>query len=64
MQKQELALQYFPDLERRSAVRHLVRDIERCSELHRLLLNHGYNSRQKSFTYRQVLLIKQYLGEP
>ena len=64
MTKQELALQYFPDATTGTAVRHLIRWIARCLPLAEALAMTGYQSRNRSFTWRQVLLIRQYLGEP
>ena len=58
MNKQELALQYFPDATSATAVRHLTRWIARCHPLVEALTGTGYQSR------KQVTLIRQYLGEP
>lgn len=64
MNKQELALQYFPDATSATAVRHLTRWIARCHPLVEALTGTGYQSRNRTFTWKQVILIRQYLGEP
>ena len=64
MTKQELALQYFPDSISETAVRHLMRWIAGCHPLVEALGKTGYQSRNRTFTWRQVTLIRQYLGEP
>ena len=64
MTKQELALQYFPDATSETAVRHLTRWIARCYPLAQALARTGYQSRNRTFTWKQVTLIRQYLGEP
>lgn len=64
MNKQELALQYFPDATAATAVRHLTRWIARCLPLAEALAQSGYQSRNRTFTWRQVLLIRNFLGEP
>lgn len=64
MTKQELALQYFPDATSETAVRHLMRWITGCVPLAEALAGTGYQSRNRSLTWRQVLLIRSFLGEP
>lgn len=64
MTKQELALQYFPDATSETAVRHLTRWIARCHPLAQALAGTGYQSRNRTFTWKQVILIRLYLGEP
>ena len=64
MTKQELALQYFPDAASETAVRHLMRWIARCRPLTEALAGTGYQCRNRSFTRRQVMLIRDFLGEP
>lgn len=64
MTKQELALQYFPDSISETAVRHLMRWITGCHPLVEALDKTGYQSRNRSLTWRQVLLIREFLGEP
>lgn len=64
MNKQELALQYFPCANPATAVRHLARWIDRCRPLAGALADSGYRSRNRSFTCKQVSLIRHYLGEP
>lgn len=64
MNKQELALQYFPEATAATAVRHLTRWMARCRPLAEALEQSGYQSRNRTFTRKQVLLIQGYLGEP
>ena len=64
MNKQELALQYFPEASPKVAVRHLMRWIIRCAPLLHDLEATGYHATQKSFTWRQVQLVYRHLGEP
>lgn len=64
MNKQELALQYFPCATPATAVRHLARWIARCGPLACALADSGYRSRNRSFTCKQVSLIRHYLGDP
>ena len=54
MNKQELALQYFPDATSATAVRHLTRWIARCHPLVEALTGTGYQSRNRTFTWKQV----------
>ena len=51
MNKQELALQYFPDATSATAVRHLTRWIARCHPLVEALTGTGYQSRNRTFTW-------------
>ena len=62
--KKELALQYFPDSQPRTAVNHLMAWIARCPELVDELAHTGYVTNAKSFTPRQVGLIVKHLGAP
>lgn len=62
--KKELALMYFPDSMPRSAVKHLMSWISRCTPLMEQLNATGYESRSKAFTPKQTSLIAEYLGEP
>lgn len=64
MNKQELALQYFPGATSATAVRHLARWIARCPSLAEALAQSGYQSRNRTFTWKQVTLIHRYLGDP
>ena len=64
MTKQELALQYFPDSISETAVRHLMRWITGCHPLVEALGKTGYQSRNRSLTWRQVLLIQEFRGKP
>ena len=43
---------------------HLTRWIARCHPLVEALTGTGYQSRNRTFTWKQVTLIRQYLGEP
>ncbi|WP_455674749.1 DUF4248 domain-containing protein [Phocaeicola sp.] len=62
--KSELAQLYFPELEKDSAVRRLVRWINRCTDLVEMLRQADYHSRDKSFSAKEVRLIFSYLGAP
>ena len=62
--KKELALQYFPDSNPRTAVNHLMSWIRQCSQLWEQLRDTGYSTTSKAFTPRQVRIIVQHLGEP
>lgn len=65
MNKCELALQFFPEQRNaKQAVRHLMRWIQRNPSLLCALQATGYQSTQKVFTWKQVLLIKEHLGDP
>lgn len=65
--KSSLALEYFPEYAHRprTAVQHLMRWIninpELCTRLY--ALDPGFRCR-RALTFRQVLLIKEHLGEP
>ena len=62
MNKQELALQYFPDATSATAVRHLTRWIARCHPLVKALTG---NRLPKPEPHLHLgYLICQYLGEP
>lgn len=62
--KKELSLLYFPDSLPRTAVKHLMAWINRCTPLWDALLSMGYSLNSKAFTPRQVKAIVEYLGEP
>ena len=62
--KKELALLYFPDSTLRTAVRHLMAWIRRCTQLWQQLQQTGYQTTCKTFTPRQVRAIVDQLGEP
>ena len=62
--KQELAMLYFPDSDPRTATCHLMRWINRISQLRKELAATGYYPHSKYFTSRQVCAILDYLGEP
>ena len=63
--KGSLARLYYPDIQWKSANRHLMRDIWRCGELAEQLvrLDPGFR-RRRSLTIRMVRLIMEYLGDP
>lgn len=60
----ELALRYFPESTPRSATTQLRRWIVRNTDLLEALHAAGYQSMQRMYTPRQVMLILEYLGEP
>lgn len=64
--KFQIATQYFPGSidNPDSAVRHLVRWIDRTRGLMPALRAAGYQRTQHHFTDRQTQLIYEYLGEP
>lgn len=67
MKKYELALLYFPTSPtKKAATDNLTRAINRCAMLAKRLAQApgGYNATAKTYTPRQVELIKLYLGEP
>ena len=59
--KSSLALEYFPEYVHRprTAVQHLIPEL--CTRLY--ATDPGFRCR-RTLTFRQVLLIKEYLGEP
>ncbi len=62
--KKELALMYFPDSSPRTAVKHLMGWIRKCTQLWDQLQETGYEASCKTFTPRQVRIIVKQLGEP
>ena len=62
--KHELALLYFPDSDRDTALRHLRRWIIRCPDLCRKLAESNAAVKAKTYTPYQVKLITDHLGEP
>ena len=62
--KQELAMLYFPDLDKTAAQRNLRRWIKRCTELYQQLVENGYDKNRKFYLHQEVDLIVQYLGLP
>ena len=62
--KSELAMEYSPDIERRSAVNRLAKWMKHHPQLWKELLATGYVPKQKVFTSKQVEIIMHYLGEP
>ena len=64
MKRRDLALQYFPHLTPKAAVRKLTMWINGCKELKAELDKRRDIARIQDFTVREVKLIKQYLDEP
>lgn len=65
MKRTDLAMEYFPDLQPRAAVRKLHSWIVNCPDLvAELTARNRKFFRCRDLTVRQVLLIKHYLGEP
>ncbi len=62
--KKELALLYFPDSTPRTAVNHLTKWIQRCTQLWSILQSMDYHPHSKGFTPREVSVIVEHLGEP
>lgn len=62
--KKELGLMYFPDSSPRTAVKHLMSWIRRCTPLWLQLHSMGYYPTAKGFTPREVRAIVEFLGEP
>ena len=62
--KQDIALQYFPNVSSHSAINRLSGWIKGCPQLLEALHKTGYRSTQKLLTGPQVSLIYEYLGEP
>ena len=64
MNKQELALKYLRVATSATAVRHLTRWMAGCVPWVEALTGTGYQSRNRTYTWKQVTLLRQYLGEP
>ncbi|MBQ0022359.1 MAG: DUF4248 domain-containing protein [Prevotellaceae bacterium] len=64
LSKTELALQYMPNIQPRSAVNRLAKWLKLNPSLWQALTEAGYRPTQKVFTQLQVDIIWQYLGEP
>lgn len=62
--KSELALLYFPDLDKQMARQRLRRWIRKCTELVGKLYEIGYDTNDRIFSAGEVRLIVYYLGEP
>lgn len=63
--KQELAMLYFPDADKKCATRSMRRWILQCKELNNQLMNvEGYNPKRKFYSRAEVALIVDYLGLP
>ena len=63
MKRRDLALQYFPHLKPKAAVRKLTMWINGCKELKAELCRRRGIARIHDFTVREVKRIKQYLEE-
>lgn len=65
VRKYDLAFKYFPYAPtKKAATDNLTRAINRCTPLLMQLAQNGYNTREKTYSPRQVALIFEYLGEP
>jgi len=62
--KAELALLYFPMLQKESAVKKLRRWIHKCTPLYKELSEAYHMPAMNSFTAKEVKLIIKHLGEP
>ncbi|MDO4770420.1 DUF4248 domain-containing protein [Porphyromonas sp.] len=60
----ELATLYYVDVLPEVASRNLRRDIREYPDLHRSLIESGWNSRKRTFTPRQVQILRKFLGDP
>lgn len=62
--KFQIALQYYPDCTEATASRRLRRDIHEDPTLLAALRQVGYRNLNKTFTDRQVSILREYLGDP
>ena len=62
--KQELALLYFPDCSKETAVKNLRRWIKQCAPLSEMLEQNGFGKHHNFFLKQEVRLIVEFLGEP
>lgn len=62
--KYELALLYYPGMDRHAAVNRLMRQVNHSLPLVEALQREGYKNRNKTFSMREALLVFEYLGEP
>lgn len=62
--KTELALLYFPKNSPHTALRHLMRMINRCRFLTEALAQTGYTKSDRIFSPKQVRLIVEHLDPP
>lgn len=62
--KSTLAKRYFPNAKTKSAVRHLMNWIKRCTPLNEELKRLGYSKYNKCFTTKEIEMISEYLGDP
>ena len=62
--KNELAMLYFPESSKQTAMRNLGRWIQRCGPLRLELQQRGYDRNRKYFLKHEVALILKHFGEP
>lgn len=62
--KNELAMLYFPESSKQTAMRNLGRWIQHCIPLKEELLERGYDKNRKYFLKHEVELILRHFGEP
>lgn len=62
--KNELAMLYFPESSKQTAMRNLGRWIQHCTSLKEELLERGYDKNRKYFLKHEVELILKHFGEP
>lgn len=62
--KVELALLYFPQSGKKTALQALARWIKRCTELEKALEESGYDKKRRFYLKPEVELIVKFLGEP
>lgn len=64
--KNELAVQYFPDMDADSARRQLRKYLKEYQSLRQELILNGYSFAKRCpyFTPKEVEIIKKHLGEP
>ncbi|CDD33786.1 DUF4248 domain-containing protein [Phocaeicola barnesiae] len=62
--KNELAMLYFPESSKQTAMRNLGRWIQHCTPLKEELLERGYDKNRKYFLKHEVELILKHFGEP
>ncbi|WP_278832555.1 DUF4248 domain-containing protein [Porphyromonas cangingivalis] len=60
----ELATLYYVDVLPEVASRNLRRDIKEYPELYQSLVDSGWSDRKRTFTPRQVELLRRFLGDP
>lgn len=62
--KNELAMLYFPESSKQTALRNLGRWIKRCVPLQQELRERGYDKNRKYFLKHEVALLLKHFGEP